>query len=132
MTSPAVGALTDPSALDIPIADQPGSHHQVPEQSPPSPHPNRTEEPLLPMNIGEGLPPLPPRLVKRIQSGQFIELSELLPDQLGIAAVDVDHRKPSKRSPKPALSIIEWAQGFGIYTAVLSKSGWQIYWDTRR
>ena len=74
------------------------------------------------MNIGEGLPPIPARLVRRIQSGKFIELSELLPDQLGIAAVDEDNPKPGKPLPKHAISIIEWDQGFGIYAAVLSKS----------
>ena len=85
--------------------------------------PSSFKEPQ-PVTIGEGLPPVPGKLAKRIQSGQFIELAELLPDQLGAitALPDEDGSKASKSSPKQISSIIEWIQCFGIYTAVLSKS----------
>ena len=33
--------------------------------------------------IGPGLPPIPARLVEKIQSDQFVELAELLPDHIG-------------------------------------------------
>ena len=33
--------------------------------------------------IGVGLPPIPPRLVTRIEVGEFIDMAELLPDHLG-------------------------------------------------
>jgi len=39
-----------------------------------------------PLMIGEGLPPVPGKLVDRIQSGHFIDLAELLPDRLGVLA----------------------------------------------
>ena len=38
------------------------------------------------LSIGAGLPPVPLKLVKRIQAGEFIDMSELLPDHLGINA----------------------------------------------
>ena len=75
------------------------------------------------MTIGEGLHPVPGKLIKKIESGQFIELAELLPEQLGItAACDDDRTKASKPKHNPISSIIEWIQCFFIYTAVLSKS----------
>ena len=38
------------------------------------------------LSIGVGLPPVPLKPVKRIQAGEFIDMSELLPDGLGINA----------------------------------------------
>ena len=78
-----------------------------------------------PVAIGEGLPPIPGKLVKKIESGLYIELSELLPDNLSVtnATGDIaDAPKASKPVTRPTLSIIEWVQSFGIYTAILSKS----------
>ena len=40
------------------------------------------ESNTLPVRVGAGSPPVPKRLVKRIQSGEFIELAELLPDHM--------------------------------------------------
>ena len=45
--------------------------------------------------IGAGLPPIPPRLVTRIEAGEFIDMAELLPDQLG-PATTLTLPKPSK------------------------------------
>ena len=42
------------------------------------------------MSIGERLPPIPVKLVKKIESGKIIELTELLPDQMGIITVTQD------------------------------------------
>lgn len=57
--------------------------------------------------------------MKRIEYGQFVKLSELLPSRLSITASEDDTSKATKS--KTTLSIVEWVQGFGIYTAVLSK-----------
>lgn len=35
------------------------------------------------LSIGAGLPPVPQKPVKRIQAGEFIDMSKLLPDRLG-------------------------------------------------
>lgn len=74
------------------------------------------------MTIGKGLPPVPGKLITKIESGQFIELAEFRPDRLGItAASDDDGSKASKSKNNLITSITEWIQCFGIYTAVLSK-----------
>ena len=67
--------------------------------------------------------PLSPEVGKEIESG------ELLPDYLSAtnAMGDIsDAPKVSKPVTRPTLSIIEWVQSFGIYTAILSKS--QPHW----
>lgn len=38
--------------------------------------------------IGGGLPPIPPKLVCRTESGEFIDMCELLPEHLGMGIPD--------------------------------------------
>ena len=35
--------------------------------------------------IGAGLPPIPAKLVSKIEAGEFVDMAELLPDRFGIA-----------------------------------------------
>ena len=119
----AVGEIPPPSALsnlleigtgtlNPPLVDPLGI------QAPPNPkHP-------LPVTIGASLPPVPGKLVKRIEAGYFIEMGELLPERLGAANVgtDDDGFKAPKPKPRPVTTILEWAQCFGIYVAVLSRT----------
>ena len=35
-------------------------------------------------HMGAGLPPVPARLVTRIEAGEFIDMAELVPDKLGL------------------------------------------------
>ena len=70
------------------------------------------------------------------EAGNFIEMGELLPERLGAANVstDDDGFKAPKPKPRPVTTILEWAQCFGIYVAVLSRTQpneCQIYWPTR-
>lgn len=44
----------------------------------------RTTPPML--SIGVGLPLVPRKLVNQIQSGEFVDMVELLPDRLGVSA----------------------------------------------
>ena len=46
--------------------------------------------------FGASLPPVPSRLVKRIEEGEFIELSDLLPERLAITSAEEDQSKSSK------------------------------------
>ena len=48
-------------------------------------------------SCGEAPPPLPGKLVKKIEQGEVIELSDLLPERLSSEAMDEDG-KP-KRNP---------------------------------
>ena len=78
---------------------------------------------IPPVTIGASLPPIPRKLVKRIKAGKFIEMGELLPERLGAANVSNDDRfKAPKPKPRPVTTILEWAQCFEIYVAVLSRT----------
>ena len=68
--------------------------------------------------IGAGLPPIPPRLVTRIEAGEFIDMAELLPDHLG-PATTLTLPKPSKRRHDIS-NILEWIRCFSAYIAVIS------------
>ena len=48
--------------------------------------------------MGAGLPPVPARLVTRVEAGEFIDMAELAPDKLGFSKSTLtdDQAKPSK------------------------------------
>ena len=75
------------------------------------------------MYIGAGLPPVPPKLVKRIQDRRFIDMAELLPTNLS-SAQSADDEQPSRTKNKyqEVTNIVRWLQCFGIYLAVISRT----------
>ena len=77
-----------------------------------------------PVTIGTSLPPVPGKLVKTIEAGHFIEMGELLPERLGVANMSTDDEgfKIPKPKHRPVTTILEWAQCFGIYVAVISRT----------
>ena len=75
-----------------------------------------------PMSLGGGMPPVPPKLVKRIQEGSFIEMAELSPDLLRNASLPDDTNKSSKAKSHTVGSIIEWIRCFSCYIAIISRS----------
>ena len=76
--------------------------------------------------FGTGLPPVSNKLVKRIQEGQFIEIAELLPEQLAASTVDEDQTKSSKSKSKAIFNILDWVQSFSLHTAIIlqKQPGW--------
>ena len=69
------------------------------------------------VSIGAGRPPVPAKLVQKIESGVFVEMAELLPERLGVLCTDDDAKqRPKKRS----LSILEWLQCYAVYVAVVT------------
>ena len=66
-------------------------------------------------------PPVPPRLVKRIQDGRFIDMAEILSTNLS-SAQSAEDEQPSRTKNKyqEVTNIVRWLQCFGIYLAVIS------------
>ena len=67
--------------------------------------------------------PIPRKIIAKIHSGEFVDISELLPDRLGCpksgqAPEDLSTPKSRKRQ---VYTILEWIQCFGIYIAVLTR-----------
>jgi len=64
---------------------------------------------------------VPVKLVKRIQDGLLIEMSELLPEKLTSAEYNAgDSVIAQKQKPQEVTTIIDWVQCFGVYTAIMS------------
>ena len=74
------------------------------------------------LSVGAGLPPVPKKLVARIQAGEYVDMAELLPDRLSVSAgpVTKDDKQSSKPKRRQVTNILEWIQCFGIYVAVLT------------
>ena len=70
--------------------------------------------------IGAGLPPVPQKLVQRIQAGEYVDMPELLPDRLGVnAGPPVEGDKEDKKTKRRQVTnILEWIQCYAIYMAV--------------
>ena len=71
------------------------------------------------LSIDTGLPPVPFKLVKHIQAGEFPDVAELLPDRLGIRteSTDKDDKKLTLKK-RQVTGILEWVPRYCIYTAV--------------
>ena len=70
--------------------------------------------------IGEGLPPIPEKLIRRIQDGHFINMAELLPDNLEATNSTEDDHANAKRKQQEVTQIMDWIQCFSTYIAVVS------------
>ena len=80
-----------------------------------------TSRPLAPMLLSCGLPPVPTKLIKRIQDDLFIEMFELLPERLISADYNAGNGTGTqKQKPQEDLLILQWIQYFGIYIAIIS------------
>ena len=73
------------------------------------------------MYIGGGVPPIPGKLVHRIQDGHFIDMAMLLNDNLEAAnAADEDQPKDNGGKLQPVTHILDRIQCFSTYIAVVS------------
>ena len=54
--------------------------------------------------IGQGLPPVPKKLASKIESGKFVDMSELLPDHLGCSETSISGIIVGELSPKKSSS----------------------------
>ena len=66
--------------------------------------------------IGEGLPPVPAKLARKIRAGEFIEMDELLPEVWTMK--EGGEPEPKRRCGKRVLDIFTWLQCFGIYVSI--------------
>ena len=88
-----------------------------------APHtPNSATQPCCPVLLGGRIPPIPPKLHKKITEGHYVDMAELCSEHLeALNAAEEDHSKSSRPKLKNISSILDWIQAFSIYVAVLSK-----------
>ena len=67
-----------------------------------------------------GLPPVPAKIVSRIEAGEYIDMTELLPDHLVTlkSPVNDDSFKAGRQRRRALSGILEWVQCFTTYMAV--------------
>jgi len=65
--------------------------------------------------VGEGVPPVPTKLAKRIRSGKYVEMEELLPE---VCTREDGEPEAKRQNPRRALNIFTWLQCFGVYVSV--------------
>ena len=73
--------------------------------------------------MGEGLPPVPPKLVERIERGDFVEMCELIPEFW--MAHKGEEEAPTQRvaqskGRKQSQNIYVWLQCYAVYVTVLA------------
>ena len=66
--------------------------------------------------VGEGLPPVPSKLAKKIRAGEFIDMGELFPEVL--LSKEEDEPDAKRRCGKRVTNIFTWLQCFGIYASI--------------
>ena len=72
---------------------------------------------------GGGLPPIPQKLICRIQDGHFINIAELLSESLEATnSTDDDYTTNTKRKHQEVTQIMDWIQCFSTYIAVVSRA----------
>ena len=104
---PAGSAVVSPS--------EPRSKQEVGEQS-------------HPVVLGEGLPPIPAQVVAQIRKGEFVDMADLLCDNLEAERRCSSHAgaSPQQNSPKPLRQevpdILSWAMYFAVYVAIVAES----------
>ncbi len=78
------------------------------------------------ISMGVTLPTVPARLVKRILSGEFVDMGELSQEVLRAEfkrATDGEDQKPSKAKPfRPVANRDAWVSGFAQYASVICRS----------
>ena len=85
----------------------------------PTSYPNKSSPPVL---ISSGLPPVPAKLVKRIQQGSFVEMVELLPETLSSPEYAPDNEPAGqKQKRREVTNIINWVQCFGVFIAIVCR-----------
>ena len=118
----AIGRLPDKTQLrhvqEFRLNQIPADSNRPPPINNPSALMNK---PTAPMLLSFGLPPVPARLMKRIQDGLFIEMPDLLPEKLISAECNVgDNAAGQKQKHQEMITILKWVQCFGLYTAIVS------------
>ena len=75
--------------------------------------PHIDQPPTTSNHMGPALPPIPPKLIEKIKSGTFIEMTNLLPEHLG--PVTMEDEGKLKQKHKQITSITEWLKSFAVY-----------------
>lgn len=75
--------------------------------------------------LGESFAPIPQKLVQRIQTGEFVDMADLLPDNLELRRREDNDASSSgttgKRRARTITNLLTWVQCFATYAAVVGE-----------
>ncbi len=70
------------------------------------------------VNVGQNAIPIPDKLSKKSEKGEFIELAEFLPDSFGGTSNDTGEKPRKKRR---VANILQWVECFNAYVSVVTQ-----------
>ena len=71
--------------------------------------------------VGEGMPPVPPKLAAKIRRWEFVDMAEMLPEYWSSTkSEDEDQKRVPPRRTRQVTDIFTWIQCFASYTSVLA------------
>ena len=73
------------------------------------------------ITFSAGLPPVPSKVVKQIQNGEYVDLAELTIDRLSMPPLS-EASKSAQPRLRPVASIMEWTQCFTNYTSIQGRT----------
>lgn len=82
---------------------------------------SRDPLPTAGVYVGEGLPPIPPKLATKILRWDFVQMAEMLPEFWPSSKLDDDDpKRPPPRRPRQVTDIFLWIQCYCSYVSVLA------------
>ena len=80
--------------------------------------------PAEPFLLSEGLPPVPAKLVAKIQRGEYVDMTELLRDNMEATRRRLDTDAPhcssdTKKNRREIPDFLSWLQCFGVYASIV-------------
>ena len=78
---------------------------------------------VSPFVLSEGLPPVPAKLVAKIQKGDYVDMAELLRDNMEwehpLSTSDSSESKSGRASRREVPDLLSWITCFGVYASVI-------------
>ena len=127
---PPAGGSDPPAGLEPRVGAGTPATSQVPTgaATTPTPPPGGSaaaaESVSTPFILGEGLPTVPARLVRKIEKGEFLDMAELLRDNMEADRRHDGRELPPGESRRPRREVpdlLSWAQCFSTYAGVVTR-----------
>ena len=79
------------------------------------------DEEETPFVLNEGLPAVPAKLVRKIQKGSYVDMEELLRDNMELCRRGEDDKSNSKSNRRSVPDILSWVACFGLYASIVAE-----------
>ena len=126
--TPPAGGSDPPAGLEPRVGADTPAASQVPTGTATTPTPpggSAAEESVsTPFILGEGLPTVPAKLVRKIEKGEFLDMAELLRDNMEADRCHDGRELPpgeSRRTRREVPDLLSWAQCFSTYAGVVTR-----------